>query len=159
MPITSVSSNYSGRLKDLCIADGIKGNTDKVQPMSLTFGKLSSYCAGVQKLVQRYAIMLMTKLGSQKDYPDFGTDFITNLNSGRNVSGQDFSYTFNFASWDVIKEMKTYQVANPEMPLDEQINTATLENYNVVKDAVQLNVRLTTMAGTNIQFIMPLPTT
>jgi len=66
MPISSTTTNYSGRKKDIHIFQGV--DPSKVSDINPSFGKISNYCAGVQKLVQRYAICLLTELGSQENY-------------------------------------------------------------------------------------------
>lgn len=157
MPINGTSVNYSGRTKDVNIAGAVKGDKQGRQPMTLTFGRISSYCSGVQKLVQRYAIALLTRSGSQSRFEDFGTDLLDGLNGGRLSSRQEFLHVFNLASWAVIKEFKEYQAENPDLPLDEQINTATLESYDITGDTITVHVTITTLAGSSVTFITPLP--
>ncbi|MEG7795894.1 hypothetical protein, partial [Listeria monocytogenes] len=71
MAIKSITTNYTGRKIDLHIMQGVKapGSSD----ISLGFGKISNYCSGVQKLIQRYTIMLLTEIGSQENFPTFGS--------------------------------------------------------------------------------------
>jgi hypothetical protein len=157
MPITSFSNDYTGRQKDINLAHKIDPTSREKQKVSLSFGSVSSFCSGTQKLVQRYMISLLTALGSQSNTPEFGTDLLPTVTNNRYVSLQDLKHTFNFANWKVINEFRTYQNANPDLPADEQLNTATLSSLNVNKGVVHFQITLLTLAGDEIEFLVPLP--
>lgn len=150
--------DYTGRQKDLLIFRGTNPTSPNATNIAVEFSKNSSFCAGVQKLIQRYAILLMTEITSQTEYPDFGTEFLTKIKNGGNLNINDFRHIFNFANAKVISNLRSYQQQNPSDFLDEEINTATLESVVRSGDAIFLNIRLITMAGENLTFLYPLPT-
>ena len=158
MAIRNVTKNYAGRTVDVNISGNPDPKTTGVQPVGLRFGLVSTRCVGVQKLLQRYAVMLLTSKGSQRNSPDFGTDLIPTLLGGNLIDAGQLVHTFNLASWTVVRGLREYQSAHPEMPLDEQINTALLTNYDVQGSTVRFNVKIQTQACETIDFILPVVT-
>jgi hypothetical protein len=130
--------------------------TSQPQPVALSFGKVSGYCTGVQKLVQRYIILLNTVLGSQPDFKQFGTELHSSLLSGKLSNPVEFQHTFNFANWSAVSTIKAWQLNNTA-PLDEQLSTTTLVKFAIAGDSISAEIKLTTMAGEDIVFVMPLP--
>jgi hypothetical protein len=158
MPITGDSLDYTGRTVDILVFGGVDGLTRGFQPVSLTFGKPSQYVTGVQKLAQRYGINMLTILGSQPNYPAYGTNFLSSLQStSRQITQTAATHIFNFANIKTLSEFRLYQSANPGLPLDEQINSATLLSFSVSGGTINFTVSLTTKAGTNAVFVVPLP--
>lgn len=157
MAIKSVSNDYTGRKKDINLAYKINPTDPNIQAVNLQFGPVSSFVAGTQKLIQRYIISLLTIKGSQPDYETFGTDFLSSLQGTNVLNRQDFKHIFNFANWKVISEFRKYQGANPDQPLDEQLNTATLESFVADRGKVTLRIKIVTLAGEIIDFLLPLP--
>ena len=153
--ITSVTTDYTGRQKDINIFGYKNPNTQTISTASLSFGRVSSYCAGVQKLLQRYTIALLTKLGSQTTYPDFGTDFTSSLESSQ--TSQDLQHALVFANALVISEFRQYQAVNSGLPLDEQIQTVTINALTYTQGVLYLNLSILTLAGDAVQYILPLP--
>jgi hypothetical protein len=64
---------------------------------------------------------------------------------------------FNLASYDAVKTLKNYQIDHPEMPLDEQIASATLSSITLHGGLASFDVSITTEAGSTIDFVVPLP--
>lgn len=156
MPIDGTTTDYTGRKKDIHIFQGVDPYTTKdIVP---EFGKISNFCSGIQKLVQKYTICLLTELASQETFPDFGTTLLTKLNNrSLSLNKNDLYPIFNIASSKVVREFKQYQAKNPTIPEDEQLNTALLENVVVTTTQVQLQVRIYPMATPAVTFIIPLP--
>ncbi len=156
MAISGLSTDYSGRKVDLHIMQGVKA--PNATAINLGFGKISNYCSGVQKLIQRYMIMLLTEIGSQEEYPTFGSNFITRLTStSNNYNRTDLQHIFAFANNKVSTEIIAYQVANT-LPLDEQLNVARLINIETTPTGgVALKIQIETATNGAVQFIVPLP--
>lgn len=156
MAITGTTTNYSGRKVDIHIFQGV--NPNKLSPVTPSFGKISNFCSGIQKLIQRFAIALMTDLGSQKDYPTFGTQLMRTLNN-RNLlfNKADLYPIFNFAAYKVISEFRDYQAKNYNIPEDEKLNTAYLSDIIIVNDSVSFKVTIVPMSGDVTEFLIPLP--
>lgn len=145
MAIKGTSTNYSGRKRDLNISQKISPFVTGPQPVGYTFGKVSSYIAGVQKLVQRYLILLLN------------TGLTDKLQSSRDSSTQDAIHTFNFLNWEVIQTLRNYQKKNPNTPEDEQLAGAQLLELTAVNGKVNIKIQLTTKAGEDVTYLLPIP--
>lgn len=156
MAITGSTTNYSGRKVDLHIFQGV--NPNKLSPVTPSFGKISNFCSGIQKLIQRFAIALMTDLGSQPNYPDFGTKLMSTLNN-RNMlfNKADLYPIFNFAAYKVVSEFRDYQAKNYDIPDDEKLNTAYLSDIIISNDSIAFKVTIIPVSGDTTEFLIPLP--
>ena len=116
MPIQNLTTDYTGRTRDVCIIQGASLLGTKTN-ITLAFGTVSSFCAGVQKLIQRYMISILTALGSQIDYPTYGTSLFVNIMGANNNPGAiQAQNTFNFANASVIDAFRAYQSSNSGLP-------------------------------------------
>jgi hypothetical protein len=158
MGIANITTDYTGRRKDINLfelPDAAKIDAQTVLPK---FGKNARFCAGVQKLIQKYAIILLTNTSSQVNYPDFGTDFMYTLKAGISPVDQlRAAQVFNLASYDAVNTLKSYQIDHPEIPLDERIASATLSSITLYGGLASFDVSITTEAGSTIDFVVPLP--
>lgn len=155
MAVANIITDYTGRQRDLLINLGLDPKSSKTQPVSLGFGPMSSACAGIQKLVQRYMVLLMTGLGTQPAFPSAGSEFASSLLPGRNFSRTGLTHDFNFANADILRLMQAEQSLTRRPP-DEQISSAYLSSVDVVGDRVSLNIRVVSYAGENVDFLLPL---
>lgn len=158
MAITSISSNYTGRSKDISILQYPDASLSDAQIVLPQFGQNARFCTGVQKLLQKYVIILLTNLKSQPSFPGFGTDLLYTLQGGISpVDRVRASQIFILASFAAVTELKKYQIANPTIPDDEKIVRAELLNLDLYGGYVGFSVKVVTAAGENISFIVPLP--
>jgi len=158
MAVSLVSSNYTGRKRDLSVFHSPDASLATTQSIGISFGAPSQFCAGVQKLVQAYAIILLTNLMSQPNYPEFGTSFLYTMQSG--VSPVDTlaaSQIFSLASYDAVSALRTYQATNYDTPADERIVRATLTNIVLSAGSALFEVTIVAESGDTIPFLVPLP--
>lgn len=158
MGIAAITTDYTGRKKDInlfVLPDASKIDAQTVLPQ---FGKNARFCTGVQKLIQRYAVILLTNATSQINYPDFGTDLMYTLQAGISpVDRLRASQIFSIASYDAVNALISYQIDHPEIPADERIVAATLTSMSLYAGAVAFDVTITTEAGSTVNFVVPLP--
>lgn len=158
MPIRNITTDYSGRAKDINISPNIDPTKTSAQKVAPGFGAVSSYCAGVQKLVQRFMVALVTVRGSQPAYPAFGTDLLKKISVSSLTTSADLRHAFNFASAKVVSEFRAYQAATPGLPDDEQLDTVLLMDVSVSSNyEVSYRVALYTKAGSTYDFLLPIP--
>ncbi len=155
MAIQGLSTNYSGRKVDLHIFQGVSApNPSNITP---SFGKISNFCSGIQKLVQRYAINLLTEIGSQPDFLTFGTDLIPTLSSkSLRYNKADLYNIFNLASVKVLREFLAYQ-STTTVPDDEALNNAVLNDIVSSPGGISIRVTIVSLAQDQVQFLLPLP--
>ena len=158
MAIAGVSTDYTGRKKDISILqypDALLVGPQTVLPK---FGKNARFCAGAQKLLQKYAIILLTNIGSQPNYPDFGTSLMYKLRTGISpVDTLQAAQVFRLASYAAVNTLKAYQIEHQEIPLDERIVDATLSDISLYGGSAAFSVTITTEAGDNLEYLIPLP--
>lgn len=154
----TISSNYVGRKKDISILQYPDASKADSQLVATSFSKSGRFCAGVQKLIQRYTIILLTNLDSQPLYPAFGTNLLYRLRQGLPPTDRLLaSQIFNTASFSAVRVLSEYQNRHIETPLDECITRATLTNISLAGGSVSFAVTITTKAGDIVEFIVPLP--
>jgi hypothetical protein len=157
MGVASIITDYTGRLKDISILQYPDASKMDAQTVLPQFGRMPRFCAGVQKLVQRYTIMMLTNLESQTKYPDFGTQFLFTLQGGTDPTDSILaSQIFAEANYITVKSLLFYQ-AQKDTPADERIASAILSNISLYGGYVSFDVTLTTEAGDVLDFIVPLP--
>ena len=158
MAIVGTTTNYTGRTKDINILLGANASIPDRQPVTVAFGRVSSFCAGIQKLMQRYLVAFCTIIGSQPNYPTFGTDFMSKLESGGRYSQTDIYHMFNFANSDVTSDFMEYQrTATVTLPDDEQLMKAELLDFSAIGDVLQMRIQLTSKQGDSVTFVVPIP--
>jgi hypothetical protein len=158
MPIKDVTTNYTGRKKDISIMQYPDPTNIDPQDITLSFGRIGSFCAGVQKLIQRYTIILLTNLESQIYYPTFGASLISSLRNGSAPTDLiGVTQVFNSANYEAVATIKSAQVNDQESPDDERIFSAELEDTSRLGDAIYFSVKITTESSTAISFVLPLP--
>lgn len=158
MAISGITTNYTGRTMDISIMQKPDATLIDAQNVAILIGSTGRFCSGIQKLVQRYMILLMTAVGSQEDFPDDGTDFLPKLQNGIGVVDRlAATQTFELASYAVVNQLKEYQSKLFDQPQDEKIVSATLQNITMHGGRVSLDIRITTEAGNSAVFLIPLP--
>ncbi len=158
MAINTQATDYSGRKRDVSILQYPDSSSVNAQEVFPRFGKPSRFCAGPQKLIQRYTILLMTNLRSQEFYPAAGVDFLWTLQEGISpVDNITATQIFTTANYQTVVTIKNYQTENPDLPLDEQLERAELTGISISGGYVSFDVKLTTLAGSVVDFLVPLP--
>jgi hypothetical protein len=67
---------------------------------------------------------------------------------------------FYTKNWQIVKEFRAYQANNTDLPSDEQLNVVNLNKITVdpdMPDTVTFSLKLTTVAGTSVTVLLPLP--
>lgn len=158
MGIFATTTDYTNRKKDISIFQNPDGGIEGAQTVLPVFGKDPRFCAGVQKLVQKYAIILLTNIDSQLNYPEFGTAFLRTLKAGVDPTDQiAAAQIFNIASYDAVARLKAHQATDFSIPADERIATASLTNIVLYSSYVSFDVTIKTEGGDAIEFVIPLP--
>jgi len=156
--IASTSTNYTGRKKDISVFHSPVATQKGPQNITVAFGKNGQFCAGLQKIIQRYAIVLLTNIGSQFSYPTFGTNLLFALQAGFSpIDKLRASQIFNLASYDAVNLLKTYQTTRDDIPQDERIVSATLRDISLNNGSASFDVAVATEAGSSMTFLIPLP--
>lgn len=149
----NTSTNYVGRTVDLLIFQNTKPSGNQKVAMEFGAGVLTT---GIQKVAQTFATILLTDVGSVYDQPEYGTDLIVSIQSGRTQNGSDLESAFNLAA-SVAKTIMNAASEAVDAPPDERLNTVILEDYVLDKNngKITLTVSITTDAGFSAVIYLP----
>jgi hypothetical protein len=158
MPVAGTSSNYTGRKKDISIFQYPDASKLEAQTVFPKFGKNTRFCSGIQKLVQRYAIVLLTNVESQPNYPDFGSDFLYSLQAGVDpIDRILMRQIFTLADYKAVSLLRTHQIENPNIPEDERIINTELVDLVLYGGYAAFDIQLYAESGDSTTFLIPLP--
>ena len=154
------TTNYSNRQTDIEVLQTIlkpTGNT------ALNFSITSSpvkAVTGMQKLVQRYTILLLTQLGTVKFATDQGTTFMADLMRGAAQNSGQVTAVVAFANLSVVQELAVEDANTDEfgsIPDDERLVSATLSDFTVNKatGVLSLIIKLVNAAGDSYTYVLP----
>ena len=109
-----------------------------------------------RELAQRWVLEFLTERGSMPFHlQERGTDFLRWLHSGVIRTELDVLAYFNFAAGQVAKTLAKER--QPDDPLEEQLQSAQLQQVTLTEGGLILVVRLTSRAGEtrSVQFAVP----
>ncbi len=151
-------SEYIGRLSDLAMFTNVSldGERKLVQTLAAE-GTGGLIVAGIQKLVQRFMIELLTERSTVYGQPRRGCDFMTRLLRNSLNTSLAVEQAFNSAVIDIQRNLLLEETS--DMPTDERFGSAVLRNLSVNRGEVVLYVALTSAAGTEHEVLLPIATT
>lgn len=123
----------------------------------LQFSERGEITTGVQKLAQRFFMLLFTPKGSIPYASETGSDFLPALASGGLRAPADVYTAFSAALVDVREQLLAQELTTD--PADEKFEEAEIVSLRLTTDVVYIVVRLTTVAGDATQYIAPLSIT
>lgn len=117
-------------------------------------------CSGMEKVVQRYAKLLLTDLGSVMFDQELGNDLISSIRLGKVYSTAWMTQLFNEANRNALNAMimddnDTDEFGTP--PDDERIESAELVDLEIDQSSatVRIHVRISTVAGEEYEYVVP----
>lgn len=154
----ATTSDYAGRTVDVAAFKGWAPNKNtEVDQVLVGPGDGGQLIAGIEKLLQRFAIELLTEVGSLEYLPDRGSSFMTAARTGYWRTGDDVRSSFNLALLGVTENL---QVEESETdPSDERFASANLLAVSLLGDAVTMSVEVLSQAGTSFTALLPLNVT
>lgn len=156
--------NYSNRQIDVELLQSIlEPNVDPQRVNVALVTKGTKIVTGMEKLVQRYALILLSDRGGVHFDPTFGTTLMSDMANGNIQNKGTLLTSFSMANLGVTKIMRDEDALTAtygSQPLDEQLQTATLVDATIdtATATVYLKVSLTTRAGANMVFVIPTTT-
>lgn len=147
--ITGTSTNYTGRLVDLCLFPDISLPST---PRSMAVDSPARVIAGVSKAVQGFVMALLSREGENKEDPLMGTLFSERMGVNGLKYPSDIDQIFYI---EASKAMDWWNSNSKSRPLDEQIRSVSLVGRVFGATSVSLSVRFVTLAGNDIEFLLP----
>lgn len=147
--------DYAGRTVDLLLLKTVIRPFDqRVAPVVTEVPMLVS---GIEKLVQRYALLFLTELGSVMNSPDEGTEFLTYLSHGKIYDESSLKSSAARADNRASRQIKQEDSAL-ETPDDEALASSEIMNvsFDRTRASVTVTVRITTLAGESYTYVTPI---
>jgi hypothetical protein len=153
------TTEYNGRSVDLEMMQSIL-HPEGITPLELSFTSVSAkIITGIQKLAQRYTLLLLTQVGDVFFDAEQGTTFWEDMLLGAAQNAGQVNMAFNFASIDAVSQMQLEDADDTygSIPNDERISSATLTDFNVdrMSGTLYLEVLLTSQAGETYTYVLP----
>ena len=111
--------------------------------------------AGIQKLVQRFIILLLTEKGSVAHFPDKGCEFLTDARTGVFLVPLDVFTSFSSSLVDIEQQLKATEAATD--PDAERFSSAEIIAVTLAAGNASVRVRLVSRAGSGYVFLTPIP--
>jgi len=151
----ATTSEYIGRTVDVAAFKGWSPNKrTKVEQVLAGPGDAGQLIAGIEKLLQRFAIELLTEEGSLLYLPKRGSSFMTAARTGYWRTGDDVRSSFNLAMLGVTENLQVEE--SDTDPDDERFASADLLAVSLLGDTATMSVKVTSQAGTSFTALLPL---
>ena len=111
---------------------------------------------GIEKMVQRYALLFLNALGSTKFRPDHGTNIIPRAAKGLIYSRSTLESAAAEANLFASRQIRLADEGD-DIPDDERLVSSEITDLVFVRTAAQvkISIRLTTAAGQSYVYIIP----
>ena len=111
-------------------------------------------CYGLQKLCQRFTMLLLTERGSMKFLPERGCNFISLMRNAQNEAYVRSAFTL--ACVDLRKQLTEEE--NDSMRPSERFGSVELVDVSFWFDTVSMTIRLYSQDGNSSDVILPVYT-
>lgn len=145
--------SFVGRTIDLLGLNDPKYDGSNVQ-VEFNTGSRARVVTGVQKAVQRWLYVFLTRQGSVLGDPSLGTKFLDEILNGNSRDESLVKQSFNSAERTAHDYLAALETA--ATPFDERIKQVDLLNYSLIPGRVRITVLVTTQAGTQREVILPI---
>ena len=109
--------------------------------------------AGPVAAAQKFLAVLLCRKGSDPIDADYGTSFVGMATSGRLRNQPIAEMVLMDSIQDALTQLRT--VREDDSPLDEEVAKVDIESVSVAVDSLDVELTLTTMAGTTTTFLVP----
>jgi len=152
---SGVVQQYQNRTIDVLAFDGAVpvGDVRLTQALVLP-GQSGAVTTGIQKLVQRFLLELLTTSGSQGYQPKRGTRFMPTVRAGVIRTSADLFALFAVAELEARLNLRGEEGRTD--PADERYRRATLLSAALSGDTATLSIQLLSEAGETRTVIFPL---
>ena len=150
--------DYVGRTVDFLFYDNLKISGESLLTPALALpGQSGALITGIQKLVQRFLLELLTERGSMPHALNRGTLFMAQLRAGVIRTSQDLFASFSVAALDVQTRLQLEELTTD--PPDERFKKADLLSTDLSGDTASLTIQITSLADTTYTVVYPLRVT
>lgn len=145
-----IVEEWSGRREDIMFVDIGEPVMGSPRRAPLSFGDKVKVVAGVQKCVQRFLALLLTRRGSAIRQ-DLGSELLTWVMDQRVRTEVQLRNVFSLSVTQVVGDVNA-QALRP----DERLANVVLTGVLVERTRIVMKMRLTTEAGFSADFLAPI---
>lgn len=148
--------DYAGRTVDLLLLKTVTEVPTVNHRVGLDVSGTPMIVAGVEKLVQRYALSFINAMGSTMFRPSHGTSLIPDVSAGLVYDMATLEANAAEANLLASNQVKAGDEES-ESPDDERLDRADVTDlaYDRSRALIRITVKLTTMAGGTYVYIIP----
>lgn len=151
MAISHKLSKYPDRSFDFVVMHGATLTGSSMVDFSLVKDG-GAVCTGLQKLIQRYVLCLMTDVGSVLFNTRRGCAFMRDVM--RAVNEEDVETAFQFARMDVAQQLRNEETE--DMPDSEKYASSELIDVSFFGDTLSIAIKLQSVSGDSSDIILPI---
>lgn len=153
------TKNYKGRSVDLEVLKTIASTTSVAQ-VDIGIVDTPRRVTGIQKLIQRFAVLALSELDSVKFAENQGGDLVSQLARGSVSSTAELLHLLHIVAADTVTLMMLDDndpIYGPQ-PLDERILTVTFSDLSIdyATATAYATANISTMAGIEAEFTLPI---
>ena len=148
--------DYSGRTVDLLLLKSVIHPTSDII-VSTDVASSPMIVTGIEKLVQRYALLFLTQMGTVRNRQDEGSEFMTSL--GRGVIYDENTLRAEAAKANsVVSRQIRLEDSDLDTPDDEALDSSTVTDIrlNRTERSVTVQVNIVTRSGDSYTYITPI---
>ena len=158
--IFPTNTNYANRQVDVELLQTVTQPANLVPVTVSTVRTAPKMVTGIEKLVQRYTLLLLTHTGTVHFDQAQGGDLLTLVFGGYVQDAGQLNYAFASANSIVVAALYAEDINTDVygvVPDDEQISSATLLDAQVDRNTATayLRIRINSKAGTSFEFVVP----
>ena len=148
--------DYAGRTVDLLLLKTVLDVPVVNKRVGIDVSDDPMIVSGVEKMVQRYALLFITAMGSAKFRPDHGTNMIPKVAKGLVYSMATLESAAAEANLMARRQVMAGDVGE-DTPDDEKLVASDVVGleFSRAKASVMVSVRLATAAGKSYVYIIP----
>lgn len=152
--------DYSNRQVDIELLQTIPEPVELIRVNLALSNSTPKIVTGLQKVVQRYALLFLSTVGEVKFSQRQGAYILSQVGGGRIQNRGQLQAAFASANSRVLGQMRSddaQTTAYGTMPADEIIVDARLLDFDIdfEKSTVYLQIQLLTQAGTSVTYVVP----
>ena len=153
----NTTTDYTGRTVDLLLLKTVLTPSRDVI-VDANVPKSPHSVTGIEKLVQRYALLFLTQLGSIRNRPSEGTELMIKLRRGQLLDESSVRAEAALANRTVMKQIRS-EDNSLDTPPDEALASSEVKDVTVDRTSseITITVSLTTESGETYVYVTPLP--
>jgi len=157
----ATSTDYTGRQVDVELLQTVEQLVSPLRVHPALSNEPAKVVTGMQKLAQRFTVLLLTILEDVHLDPTQGTTLMQDLLWGAAQNAGTVAGVVSFALLDTVTQLRDEEGEDElygELPDDEKIDTAILEDFDVdvTNGSIFLRVALTNQVGEDYTYVLPI---